>query len=503
MRRPRGFGPRALILWTMVLVLGSFDSAQDTAEVMLKLRPEGKTPADIQLAIRESGEKLGFLYFTTDWCGWCKKLQKDTFSDREFVEYTETHFVPYYVNAEKNAGPELRTLYKVNAYPTVVIIDGEGRMIDMIIGYKLPEPYLAELKRIFEGEDTLAGLRAAYKENPGDAAVGLRLAGKHFRAYEYEAARSIYEKLRPVVRNGSGRADLLLNLATIYALNKETGKASALLEEGLEEGLFEDNRDRVLYQLGNFRFREGDMTKALAAFRQVPPESRYAQTVRIHVVLALSRMGKSDEARVVLEDLWTTCGEDENRLYTICWYLWDNRVFLADALAWSRRAVEMSEWARPHFINQYAELLLVNGKTEEAFEAERKAVEAAEAKSKPLYRTYLAALKFKSGDRTGAEEILAEIDDTAVDDASTFNAMAWTCLEHGFGLERGLAWAEKAVRISQYLDDNVLSTYAGLLQKSGRTSEAIEALTKAMAITTYEYRRRDYAETIENYRKRE
>jgi Tfp pilus assembly protein PilF len=51
------------------------------------------------------------------------------------------------------------------------------------------------------------------------------------------------------------------------------------------------------------------------------------------------------------------------------------------------------------------------------------------------------------------------------------------------------------------LDDNILSTYAALLQSRGRTDEAVEALTKAMAITTYEYRRKDYADTIARYKK--
>jgi tetratricopeptide (TPR) repeat protein len=488
-------------LWALVLALGSL-AAQSPEGSMLSLRPEGSSPAKIRQAVRTSGGKLGFLYFTTDWCGWCKKLQKDTFTDKEFVGFTETHFLPYLVNAEKSTGPELRNLYKVNAYPTVVIVDEEGRMVDMVIGYKLPEPYLAELRRIVEGRDTLAGLQAAYAENPDDAATGLRLADKHFRANAHESARVLYEKVRPAVREGKARAGLTLNLAAIYSFGGERDKAAGLLEEGLEEGVFEDDRDRVFNQLGSLRFQKGDMAGALAMFRRVPEASRFAQTAQTHIVIALSKLGERDEARRSLDRLWATWGGDDNRLYTILWYLQENEVFLEQALEWSRRTVERTDWSRPHAINQYAGLLLDNGKKTEALEAGRKAIEAAEAKSKPLYGAYLAALEFRSGDPQAAERTLKGIDDGAVTEASTFNNMAWICLEHGFGLEKGLVWAEKAVRLSQFLDDNILSTYAGLLHQSGRTAEAIEALEKAMAITTYEYRRKDYAATIEKYRDR-
>jgi uncharacterized protein YyaL (SSP411 family) len=36
----------------------------------------------------------------TDWCGWCKRMDRDTYSKPEIIEYINTHYIPIKFNPE-------------------------------------------------------------------------------------------------------------------------------------------------------------------------------------------------------------------------------------------------------------------------------------------------------------------------------------------------------------------------------------------------------------------
>lgn len=50
----------------------------------------------------EQNEKLFFVDFSTSWCGWCKKMDKETFSDPIVVAILNKYFIPIHFNAEGN-----------------------------------------------------------------------------------------------------------------------------------------------------------------------------------------------------------------------------------------------------------------------------------------------------------------------------------------------------------------------------------------------------------------
>ncbi|MCI0533802.1 MAG: thioredoxin family protein [Verrucomicrobiales bacterium] len=103
--------------------------------------------------------KLLLLDFTgSDWCGWCIKLNKEVFSKPEFAEYAKKNLVLVEVDfpqrkklsaAQAKANNALQTKYDVEGYPTLVILDAEGKLVGKT-GYVPggPKPFLAELAKI-------------------------------------------------------------------------------------------------------------------------------------------------------------------------------------------------------------------------------------------------------------------------------------------------------------------------------------------------------------------
>lgn len=83
--------------------------------------------------------KLIFLDAYATWCGPCKLLKKKTFPNKEAGELFNQNFINVAIDMEKGDGPALSDLYKVDAYPTLIITDADGNIITYTKGYMQPK----------------------------------------------------------------------------------------------------------------------------------------------------------------------------------------------------------------------------------------------------------------------------------------------------------------------------------------------------------------------------
>lgn len=84
------------------------------------------------LQVAKKDHKHLLLFFTgSDWCGWCKKIQSEVFSDADFIRMAGDKFVFVEVDfpmnkmlplniADQNA--QLKHKYGITGYPTLVVI---------------------------------------------------------------------------------------------------------------------------------------------------------------------------------------------------------------------------------------------------------------------------------------------------------------------------------------------------------------------------------------------
>ncbi len=98
--------------------------------------------------------KIVFLDFYTDWCLPCKLMDEDVFTDPGVADYFNDNFINYKVNAEKGNGVNLRVVFNVGVYPTLIFVDSRGRELVRREGAAYPTDLMAL------GNEALAKLQA-------------------------------------------------------------------------------------------------------------------------------------------------------------------------------------------------------------------------------------------------------------------------------------------------------------------------------------------------------
>lgn len=86
--------------------------------------------------------KLIFIDVYTTWCGPCKLLKKNTFPDKALGEYFNKNFVNIAIDAEQGEWIEFAQQQRIQGYPTLLIMDKDGKEVSRTMGYMPAEQLL-------------------------------------------------------------------------------------------------------------------------------------------------------------------------------------------------------------------------------------------------------------------------------------------------------------------------------------------------------------------------
>jgi protein disulfide-isomerase len=98
------------------------------------------------LAKAKEDQKMVLLDFTgSDWCGYCIKLDEEVFSKPSFKKFAKENLVlveldyPRGKNLPKKTKEQndsLKSKYGISGYPTIILLDSDGKEAARWIGYK-------------------------------------------------------------------------------------------------------------------------------------------------------------------------------------------------------------------------------------------------------------------------------------------------------------------------------------------------------------------------------
>ncbi len=112
--------------------------------------------------LAKAEDKPIFINFTgSDWCGWCIRLEKEVFSKEEFQDYAKDNLVLVEIDfpRKKEQSAEVKAQnkaldkkFKIEGYPTLFLLDADGKKLSEDVGYREggPVAYVDNLKALLK-----------------------------------------------------------------------------------------------------------------------------------------------------------------------------------------------------------------------------------------------------------------------------------------------------------------------------------------------------------------
>ncbi|MFT3948987.1 MAG: thioredoxin family protein [Agriterribacter sp.] len=146
-----------LVLYAVLQLHGDASAQFETVNAQSHTNPYKKeltwlTLEEAEAKIKEK-KKPVLIDLYTDWCGWCKVMDKKTYSNPEVIKYIEENFYPVKIDAEtrnalswKNKSYSYNAQYKINSFavfltngqlsfPTTIILTDDNTIPQAIPGY--------------------------------------------------------------------------------------------------------------------------------------------------------------------------------------------------------------------------------------------------------------------------------------------------------------------------------------------------------------------------------
>lgn len=150
----------ALSVVALLVVSFSYRPAVDGGEGKKELK--WRTWNDGYAELKKEG-KIGLVDVYTDWCGWCKRMDRDTYEDKGIVKQIKRDFIPikfnpeaegiYYIDNNAYSGPQLYYMLANNqrsGFPTTFFLIPKGGVmyVERIPGYQGPDAFEGILNKI-------------------------------------------------------------------------------------------------------------------------------------------------------------------------------------------------------------------------------------------------------------------------------------------------------------------------------------------------------------------
>ena len=379
----------------------AFLSAFSQASEMKFTHSDWKTT----LAEAKQANKFIFLDAHTSWCVPCKWMAANVFTDPSVAEFFNQNFINAKIDMEKGEGPELRNKYGVNAFPTLLFIDGDGNLVHSEEGTREVDEFIDLGKMVLDPE--FVSIVALAKRF--DAGERDRTCPKNYLMRMSNTAEGLQEVLEPFKAGMQGEGLLDENSWTVfqaYFLNSETeimqyfmaNRPAFESKYGLE--VVNQKVYDVYFEMGNRASNAKDEAAFLKA-RQLAANSGIPRAAALVCNMEIRWYGPKNDVPNYLKavnTLFELPGEgsihEKKFQAMIVSRACDKPEDLMHAYRWSQDvvAVEQDYYA----LHTYAFLQLKLGKIEEGMANAKKAIAAAIEEGEDYSQTEAAMEKYKA-----------------------------------------------------------------------------------------------------------
>lgn len=337
------------------------------------------------LAKVKSENKLILVDAYTTWCGPCKWMDANVFKNESVGKYYNSNFINAKFDMEAGEGLELAKTYQVQAYPTILFIDGTGKVMHRVVGGKEVDEFLEVGKIAMNPEKRLAGLEARLDAGERDPAF-IAETMKAFEESMHPRAADLVDIYLETQKDWSTPENLNLLLTNTKKTDSKQFKFlienRTLIENQIgSNGYLQTIVQIVLtdafpdLQMDNLPSKE-EFAKVFKA--KLPATLADQAFLRLEIALAQGQQDMKTFAATTVEYFQKYPSSDFQELNEMAWMFYesvDDKAQLKEAIKWAEKSVQLNSM---YFNNDtLASLYYKTGDKTKAQKTAEKAIELA------------------------------------------------------------------------------------------------------------------------------
>lgn len=344
-----------------------------------------KTMEQAQYKAAHTGRPI-LMKVGTEWCKACNKFDKAVAKNDELRQTIQSEAIFLHVDAEKGEGPDLAQAYGVEHFPTFLLVNAEGELMDRWGGFYAAEKFekqlVAAAADAMPVSERLAQFRAEPTEHDARKLGDLQLDEGH-------PAEAAAYYARAASLNPHSETDYQLRIfgamargaySQLYSAGDLAEQANVVVSnpDASEKALWEVNWQmrKVASKLGETEMWHPYLQ---AAFERTEADGVYAEK-RAYLEADYALHIQGDERKALGIKRATLEGDglnDANTLNNFAWWCFENRVNVAEATEMAKRGVDLAKAGaeKANVLDTLAELCNLNRDCANAVEYIRLAIE--------------------------------------------------------------------------------------------------------------------------------
>jgi tetratricopeptide (TPR) repeat protein len=284
------------------------------------------------------------------------------------------------LDVDEEEGGKLRKEYNVQAYPTFMMVDGQGELIDAWIGYGSPKDWIKNLDTARADMTTVSNKKKRYEDAP-DVATAKTLARNFKASGDHKAAVTYYGDLLKMDPDNATdyRYDRFDAMASGHrGEHFSADDVSKAADEVLADaGTTLTNRMMVAYYMSRVGKKEEDKATYYAPYLKAALENTDGELeegyegLKDYLMVDHALLVDKDTQKAVklkkssMDEGWE---DSSDQLNGYAWWCFENNVNLEEGQKMAEKAVELAEsdTDKANILDTLAEICHARGNTKDA-----------------------------------------------------------------------------------------------------------------------------------------